>query len=483
VQDTAYGTLLRERRRALHARIADTLESQFPEFAEHQPELLARHCTEAGLTARAIVYWVRAGQRAVERSANAEAIRHLGHALDLLSRHPETPERARQELAVQMLLAQALMATRGMAAPEVERAYARARELCEVLGHSDQLLAPGGLGTFYLVRGNIRAALETGEQCLDAAQRLGDAGLLLKAHAGQGTVLVFLGEIESSRAHLTRGLRLAEAMTPCPLDFGGRDAGVGCLVFEGWAACLLGSPDEAQASMAAALALAETRSHPFSLAFALSWAARLHHFRREEQRCRERAEAAIELAIKYGFTQWRVIAMMLRGSALAGEEVGDEGIDQLREGLAAWRAMGAELLRPYFLALLAEAYWRRGRAGEGLAIVEEALSLVECTGERMYEAELHRLQGELLRTRESGAAATDTASACFQRALAAARRQRARALELRAAMSLSRLFEHADGCARDEAHRALAEVYATFKTGFDTADLREARALLSSSPP
>ena len=133
---------------------------------------------------------MRAGQRAVERSANAEAIRHLGHALDLLSRHPETPERARQELAVQMLLAQALMATRGMAAPEVERAYARARELCEFLGHSDQLLAPGGLGTFYLVRGNIRAALETGEQCLDVAQRL--------------------GEIESSRAHLTRGLRLAE---------------------------------------------------------------------------------------------------------------------------------------------------------------------------------------------------------------------------------------------------------------------------------
>jgi class 3 adenylate cyclase/tetratricopeptide (TPR) repeat protein len=483
VQDTAYGTLLREPRRSLHARIADTLESQFAEIADHQPELLARHCTEAGLTARAIVYWVRAGQRAVERSANAEAIRHLGHALDLLSPQPETPERARQELMVQMLLAQALMATRGMAAPEVERAYARARELCDVLGHSDQLLAPGGLGTFYLVRGDIRAALETGEQCLDVAQRLRDAGLLLKAHAGQGTVLVFLGELESSRAHLARGLRLAEAMTPCPLDFGGRDAGVGCLIFDGWAGCLLGSPDEALASVTAALARAETRSHPFSLAFALSWAARLHHFRREEQRCREQAEAAIDLAIKYDFTQWRVIAMMLRGSSLAGEGRGDEGIDQLREGLAAWRAMGAELLRPYFLALLAEAYWRMGRADEGLAAVAEALSLVECTGERMYEAELHRVHGELLRARESGEAATDAAGACFQRALAAARRQGARALELRAAMSLSRLLEHADGQARQEAHRALAEVYATFKSGFDTADLREARALLSSSPP
>jgi class 3 adenylate cyclase len=333
VQDTAYGTLLREPRRALHARIAETLESQFAEFDEHQPELLARHCTEAGLTAPAIVHWLRAGQRAIERSANAEAIRHLGHALDLLNRQPESAERARQELAVQMLLAQALMAARGMAAPEVERAYARARELCEVLGHSDQMLAPGGLGTFHLVRGDIRAALETGKQCLEVAQRLGDAGLLLKAYAGQGVVLVFRGELESSRAHLARGLRLAETMTPCPLDFGGRDAGVGCLVFDGWAACLLGSPDEAQASMAAALALAETRSHPFSLAFALSWAARLHHFRREEQRCRERAEAAIDLAIKYSFTQWRVIAMMLRGSALAGEEVREEGIDQLREDL------------------------------------------------------------------------------------------------------------------------------------------------------
>jgi predicted ATPase len=234
-------------------------------------------------------------------------------------------------------------------------------------------------------------------------------------------------------------------------------------------------------SITAALALAETRSHPFSLAFALSWAARFHHFRREEQQCRERAEATIGLAIKYGFTQWQVIATMLRGSALVGEGLGDEGIDQLREGLAAWRAMGAELLRPYFLGLLAEACWRAGRADEGLAIVEEALSLVERTGERMYEAELHRLRGELLRVRESGAAATDTAGACFQRALVAARRQGARALELRAAMSLSRLFEHAAGQAREEARLALAEVYATFKSGFDTADLREARALLSSS--
>jgi len=229
----------------------------------------------------------------------------------------------------------------------------------------------------------------------------------------------------------------------------------------------------------AALALAETRSHPFSLAFALSWAARLHHFRREDQRCREQAEAAIGLAIEYGFTQWRVIAMMLRGSALAGEGLGDEGIDQLREGLAAWRAMGAELLRPYFLALLAEAYWRMGRADEGLPTVAEALSLVECTGERMYEAELHRLQGELLRARESGAAATDTAGACFQRALAAARRQGARALELRAAMSMARLWR--DQGKRNEAHDLLAPVYGWFTEGFDTHDLMEAKALLDTT--
>src|SRR5262249_57487269 len=128
---------------------------------------------------------------------------------------------------------------------------------------------------------------------------------------------------------------------------------------------------------------AERGSHPLRVGFGLSWATRLRHFRREEQRCREQAEAAIGLAIKYDFTQWRVIATMLRGSALAAEGRGDEGIDQLREGLAAWRAMGAELLRPYFLALLAEAYWRMGRADEGLATVAEALSLVECTGERM----------------------------------------------------------------------------------------------------
>ena len=197
IQDVAYQSLLKSKRQVLHRRIAQVLEERLPETAQEQPEFLAHHYTEAGLTAPAIVYWVQAGQRAVERSANAEAIRHLGHALDLLSTQPETPERARQELAEQMVLAQALMATRGMAAPEVERAYARARELCEAVGHSDQLpLALGGLGTFYLVRGNVHAALETGEQCLNAAQRLGDPGLLLKAHAGQGTALVFLGELE-----------------------------------------------------------------------------------------------------------------------------------------------------------------------------------------------------------------------------------------------------------------------------------------------
>ncbi len=488
IQEVAYQSTLKSKRQGLHRRIAQVLEERLPETAQEQPEFLAHHYTEAGLTAPAIVYWVQAGQRAVERSANAEAIRHLGHALDLLSTPPETPERAPQELAVQMLLAQALMATRGMAAPEVERAYARARELCEAVGHSDQLLlALGGLGTFYLVRGNIHAALETGEQCLDVAQRLGDPDLLLKAHAGQGTALVFLGELESGRAHLADGIRLSEATTRPTLDFGGRDAGVGSLVFDAWASCLLGRPDEALASLAAALALAGKRSHPFSLVFTLSWAARLHEFRREEHLCREQAETAIGLAVEYGFTQWQAIATMLRGSAMTAEGRVDEGIDQLREGLAAWRAMGAELLRPYFLALLAEAYWRIGWVDEGLATVVEGLSLVERTGERMYEAELHRLQGELLRARESGTgpapALTDTAGACFRRALEVARRQGARALELRAAMSLTRLLEPADGRAREEARRALAEVYATFNAGFDTADLREAKALLDSRLP
>jgi class 3 adenylate cyclase len=203
IQDVAYQSSLKSKRQLLHRRIAQVLDERLPETAQEQPEFLAHHYTEGGLPAPAIVYWVQAGQRAVERSANAEAICHLGHALDLLSTQPETPERARQELAVQMLLAQALMASRGMAAPEVEQAYARARELCEVVGHSDQLpLALGGLGTFYLVRGNVHTALEIGEQCLDVAQRLGDPGLLLKAHAGQGTALVFLGEPESGRAQI-----------------------------------------------------------------------------------------------------------------------------------------------------------------------------------------------------------------------------------------------------------------------------------------
>jgi predicted ATPase len=254
----------------------------------------------------------------------------------------------------------------------------------------------------------------------------------------------------------------------------GQDPGVACRSYAAYALWLLGYPDQALQRSQEALILAQELAHPFSLAYALNWAAWLHQLRREGQAVQERAEAAIALSHSQEFALWLAGGTILQGWALAEQGQGGEGIAQMRQGVAAWRATGAEFMRPYFGALLAEAYKKAGQAEAGLTLLAKALVVVERTGERFYEAELHRLKGELLLARS---AEHDTgAETCFHQALNVARLQQAKSLELRSAMSLSRLWQLQGK--RTEARELLTPVYGWFTEGFDTADLQEAKALL-----
>jgi predicted ATPase/class 3 adenylate cyclase len=476
VQEAAYASLLKSRRQQLHTRIAMVLEARFPALGETEPEVLAHHYTEAGLPAHAIPYWQRAGQRAIELSAYIEAIAHLTKGLEILKTLSDTPERARQELDLQLTLGPALTATKGNGAPDVERAYARARELCQQLGETPQLFpALLGLRAIYFMRAEFHTARELGEQLLSLAQSIQDPTLLLEAHRAHGTTLFFLGELFAAQKHLEQSIALYD-----PLQHRAHailnpfDLGVACRCWEGLTLWLLGYPDQALERSHEALVRAQELTHPYSLVFALNYAAWLHQYRREAQAAQERAEAAITLSADRGFAHHLELGMTWRGWALAAQGREEEGIAQMRQGLAARGAAGADANPPFLLALLAGAYGTAGQAEEGLTVLDEALATAHKTGEGVCEAELYRLQGELLLRLSPEHRAG--AEARFQQAIEIARRQQAKSLELRAAMSLSRLWQQQGK--RAEARQLLAEVYSWFTEGFDTADLEEAKALL-----
>jgi predicted ATPase len=379
-------------------------------------------------------------------------------------------------LGVQIALGQAWMAAKGQGVPEVERAYTRARELCRQVGETPELFpVVWGLGRFYLVRAEYQTARELAEQCLSLAQRVHDPGLLLAAYNALGATLYHLGEFTLGRAHLEQGIALYNRQQHHHLAFRyGMDLGVWCLSYGAWPLWQLGYPDQALRRSNEAITLAQELSHPLSLAAALDYAAMLHYSRWERHATQERAEAGMALASEKGFPQFLTVGMMMRGWALAMQGQGEEGIAQLRQGLAAYRAAGAEVARSRDLALLAEAYGKVGQTEAGLTMLAEALAVVDQTGERFWEAELHRLKGELLLVLSTDK--TTEAEACFLQALDIARRQQAKSLELRAATSLSRLWQQQGK--RAEACALLTPIYGWFTEGFDTPDLREAKALL-----
>ena len=482
-QEVSYGSLLSERRCALHERTAQAIEALFGAQLEEHCSELAHHFSRSGNAPKAVQYLHCAGRQAVQRSADAEAVAHLTTALALLETLPDAPERARQELELQLTLGPAWMATKGFAAPEVEATYIRALMLSRQLGETIELFpALLGLRTFYQVRGELPTARELGEQLLTLARKAQDPALLVQAHRALGTSLFSLGELDPARAQLEQALALYQPRQQhSPALFYGSEPGVLGLAFVALDLWLLGYPDQALARSQAALALAQTLSHPPASATALIFAAELHLYCRETQPTRELAEAILALATEHGFPFWLAWGTILSGWALAEQGRPAEGIERMQQGLSAYRSTGAELWRPHFLALLAEAYGKAGQAEAGLKTLAEVLAVVDRTQERVYEAELYRLKGELTLLQPSregeDAGDRDEAEACFLKAIAIARRQRARSLELRAVMALSRLWRQ-QGKPGD-ARQMLAETYGWFTEGFDTSDLQEAKVLLS----
>jgi predicted ATPase len=505
--------LLKSRRQQLHQQITHVLVDQFPETVETQPELLAHHYTEAGLLTQAIPYWQKAGQRASEHSANAEAVSHLTKGLELLKMLADTSDRVQQELTLQLALGSALMVTKGWANAEVERTYTRACELCRQVGETPQLFsALYGLQESYVVRAEFQIAQELEAQCLILAQRIQDPALLLESYHLLGGTSLDIGELPTAHMRLEQAIALYDPQQHGSHTFlYAHDPGVCCLSQDAFVLWSLGYPDQALKKMHQALRLAQELFHPVNRALALFYAAWFHQYRQEVQVVQERAEACITLCTEQGLP-FTLMATILRGWALAEQGEG-EGIGQIRRGLAFLRAAGSELWRSYFLALLAEAYGKTGQREEELSVLAEALAFVDKTGERFYEAELYRLKGTL--TLQSQAShgqvssksrtspeqvsqdsrtsqgeseppspqpltpstqAEAEAEACFLKAIEIARQQQAKSLELRAATSLARLWQQQGKQA--EAHNLLLHVYAWFTEGFDTKDLQEAKALL-----
>jgi class 3 adenylate cyclase/predicted ATPase len=476
IQDAAYASLLKSTRQRVHQRIANVVEARFPEVAETQPALLAHHYTEAGCAAQAVRYWQRAGQQALQHSANLEATQHLTTGLTLLATLPETPAQVQQELDLQLALAGALGATKGVGSPEVEQTYVRARALCAQVGETSQLLPTlWGLWRFYRVRGVLPTARELGEQLFGLAQQAVDPTYRLAAHAALGETFFYLGDYAAARTHLEQGIALIDPETqPAQALRFGVAPGVACRTAVAKTLWCLGYPAQALRRSQEALALAQKIAHPLSLCVARVWGALLHLRRHEVSAVLAHAEALLSLATAQGFPLYVGLGTCCRGWGLAVQGQGAAGLAQLHQGLADVVATGQMLARPRWLTLLADAAGYAGHVDEGLRVLVEALQAFEASGQGHMLAETYRLQGILL-LRQTVPAITQ-AEACFHQALAIARQQQARSWELRAATSLARLWQSQGK--RQDAYDLLVPVYGWFTEGFDTADVQEAKGLL-----
>jgi predicted ATPase len=475
-QEVAYQSLLTRSRQQYHQRTAQILVEHFPDLTATQPEVVAQHYTAAGLPAEALPYWQRAGQLALQRSATLDAERHLTTALELLATLPDTPERAQKELDLQVTLGPVLMVTRGQAAPEVQQTYARALALCQQLGDTPQRFATlWGLQRFYRGQGAYVTARELGEQLVQFAERAVDPRDRQEAHDALGMTLFFLGDYAAARAHLEQGSVRTDPAQRDLVPRQGEAPGVRGLAFVAQTLWCLGFPAQAVQRSREALAQAQALAHPYSLAFAQYYAARLHHRLRDIPAVQALAEALLTLATAEGFAFFVDMATCWQGWVLAVQSHEAAGLAQLRRGMAGVADAGHTQARPLCLTLLVEAAGQVGQVEDGLRLLAEARTVLEANGQGDLLAETYRLHGALLLRQ----AVPDVAQAetCFRLALAVARRQQAKSWDLRAATSLSGLWQHQGK--RAAAYDVLAPVYGWFTEGFGTADLQEARALLN----
>jgi class 3 adenylate cyclase len=474
VQDAAYDMLLRGRRQELHARVAAALEQDFADLVERQPELLAHHLTGAGDTERAVDQWLKAGQHAAERFAHLEAIRHYERGVAALSSLPEGPARDGREIELQLARGLSLFTAEGFASVEAAGAYTRARALAEQRGDSrQQFMAVYGLWQSANGAGMIRECRRLSDRLLQLTAGNADEGLHLQARHSAWATGMFAGEPAAAREHSEAGRRLydPERHRSHHQYYGGHDPGVcagsiGALVH--W---LLGYPDKGLTIGNEALALAERLAHPFSLELALLFNAMLRLDRGEPEMALQRVKAAETLASeqRLGFV-WE--PLFLRGAALSTQGAFEEAAACLREGLAT--RIGALTIRPYGLARLAEAMALQGEHKAALAAARDGLKVQERSGYGQWDAELHRLEGIAL----LGLNRLEEGQAALEEALRIARRQQAKAYELRAATSLARLWGEQGRPAK--ARELLVPAYGWFTEGFDTADLKNAKTLLEA---
>jgi DNA-binding SARP family transcriptional activator/predicted ATPase len=485
-QNYLYAGLDAVERAHVHEEVGRALENLYEGHPDESAEIaaqLARHFREAGLAEKAVLYLLQAGRRAVRLSAHEQAIAHFTKALESLETLPNTPERAGQELEVQMSLFTPFLVLKGFAAPELGHACDRAWELCQNLGETPQIFtALWHLGSFYALRGNYVTSLEIGDQMLSLALDAEDPVLIALARWGLGFNLVRVGEFATGLVHLEHVISFYDPQVHQSLAFTyGSDPGVATRSWASWASWFLGHPDQAAKHSQEALALAQKLSHPAALAFAQGVASLFHLLRRDFQRTRELAESCLHLATEHKFPHWLAVMGFVSGLLQVEQGQTQEGISQMTQSLATYQAMGTEDIRSMMLALLAEGHGRAGQASEALETLAEALAFVKETGERFYEAEIHRLQGELLLVQGD----TGRAEASFQRAIEVACQQSAKSWQLRAVMSLSRLWQTLGK--QEQARHLLSETYGWFTEGFDTPDLREAEGLLEdwamSGPP
>jgi predicted ATPase len=475
VQDAAYSTLLRSRRLQLHGRITAVLESQFPEIMETQPEVLARHCAEAGLTEKAVGYWLDAGRQAIAKCAMAEAVAQLRKGLDLLPGVPDGAPRQEQEINLRMTLGHALIATKGYSAPESGETFARSRQLCEQLNRPEQL-GPilHGQFLFRFVRGDLHQA----EHHAEEMRRLGEVRNDVRwKHAGSvicGVVCTVLGKFVDARAHSENALSLWDPMFRA-FAASPEDPYVMARLYLFRTLLCLGRIDQARMRRDEALAQAR-RLSPYNLAYALcltwiggNWAIEGVKTARTMLRA---ADEVLAISREQGFPLWFAFGNIIRGWCLGVMGQVAEGIPLLLKGLVDARDTGCNLVMPFFLTMLADVYGMAARPEDGLDRLVEAAKLVDTTQERWAEAEMHRLRGTLLLSMNEHSAAEDS----YRQALAVAHHQSAKFWELRAALDLARLWR--DQGKRTEAHDRLAPIYGWFTEGFDTPVLQDAKALL-----
>jgi predicted ATPase len=489
IQQVAYQSLVKSERQRHHQRAAQVLSEAFKEIAESQPELLAYHHSEAGHAQEAIAFWEKAGQRATQRSALVEAIDHYTRAREALKIQPEGLDHDKKELALLLALGAPLMSVRGYANPEVEKTYARARELARVAGApADTFPAMQGLWQYYFVRGMLPASRELGSQLLKIARESANPTFLLLAHRSVASSAFLQGDFETCRTHTQAGIGFYD-----PLEHGflavrtGQDPGVAHGVYLAWALWMLGYPDQSLARVNETIGLAKRLNHPMTVAYALCFGALIRNHRGDHTEALALSDTALDITVPNKFALWTAWAKMQRGWAMAGMKDYKQGIPLMKEGLEGWKNTGARVGFTFFPVTLAEMYLNTGQYSEAALLLDEASPMVASNDEHFYEPELLRLKGEFCLSVASAQESTAAdAAAHFARGIEAAHALSGKSWELRLARSRARLLTSRGKT--PEALHTLSETYDWFREGFETADLRAARSQiealrLTKAPP